>query len=183
MAEPLSKLLLGLLTGFLFGFFLQKGSVTKREVIVGQFRLRDFTVMKTMLTAIIVGGAGVYVLRAMGFAQLHPKPAQLGAVIAGGLIFGAGMVILGYCPGTGVAAAAEGKKDALFGVLGMMAGALIFAEIYAPLQTSLMKVWDLGTVTLPEMTGAPAWVFFAVLAAVAVLLFPRLTTWEQRRTD
>jgi uncharacterized protein len=181
VADPLSKILLGLLTGLLFGFFLQKAHVTKRDVIVGQFRLRDFTVMKTMLTAICVGGIGVYLLRALGMAQLHPKPAQLGAVIVGGLIFGVGMVVLGYCPGTGVAAAAEGRKDAWFGVLGMMAGALIFAEIYAPLQVTLVKVWDLGPVTLPELTSIPAWVFFAVLSLGAWFLFRWLTGWEQRR--
>jgi uncharacterized protein len=40
VADPIGKLLLGLLTGFLFGFVLQKGRVTKYETIVGQFRLR-----------------------------------------------------------------------------------------------------------------------------------------------
>jgi uncharacterized protein len=181
VADPLSKILLGLLTGLLFGFFLQKAHVTKRDVIVGQFRLRDFTVMKTMLTAICVGGIGVYLLKTMGLAQLHVKPAQLGAVVLGGLIFGVGMVVLGYCPGTGVAAAAEGKKDAWFGVLGMMAGALIFAEIYAPLQDTLMKVWDFGPVTLPEITHAPAWAIFGLLSIGAYFLFRWLTAWEQRR--
>ena len=127
MADPLGKLALGLITGFLFGFLLQKGGVTKYPVIVGQFLLRDFTVLKTMLTAVVVGGIGVYTLRAFGLASLHVKPAQLVAVSLGGLVFGVGMVLLGYCPGTGVAAAAEGKTDALFGVVGMMCGTMLFA--------------------------------------------------------
>lgn len=164
MADPVMKLLLGLVTGLIFGFLLQKGAVTKYPVIVGQFLLRDFTVMKVMLTAVVVGGIGVYALNAAGLATLHVKPAQLVAVAVGGLVFGVGMALLGYCPGTGVGAAAEGKKDAIVGLLGMMAGALIFAELYTPLNESLVKRCDLGPVTLPQLTGAPAWVFFAVLA-------------------
>jgi hypothetical protein len=58
VADPPSKLMLGLATGFVFGFLLQKGRVTKYQVIVGQFQLRDFTVLKTMLTAVAVGGGG-----------------------------------------------------------------------------------------------------------------------------
>lgn len=174
MADPLTKLMLGLLTGFIFGFVLQKGQVTKFPVIVGQFRLRDFTVMKVMITAIIVGGIGVYGFRALGMATLHPKPAQLAAVVIGGLVFGVGMALLGYCPGTGVAASAEGHKDGMFGLLGMMAGAALFAEFYGGLTGTLMKWWDLGPVTLPELTGVPSWMFFAAVAAGAVLLFRAL---------
>jgi uncharacterized protein len=183
VADKPAILLLGLFTGFLFGFALQKGRVTKYGVIVGQFLLRDFTVLKTMLTAIVVGGMGVYALRAMGLATLHPKPAQLAAVITGGLIFGVGMVLLGYCPGTGVAAAAEGHRDAAFGVLGMMCGALIFAEFYAGLSAGLMKMFDLGPVTLPQLTGVPAGVFLGALGVGAVLLFRALERWEARRAQ
>ena len=179
MADPLGKLLLGLFTGFLFGLFLQKGHVTKYPVIVGQFLLRDFTVLKTMLTAIVVGGAGVYALRALGLATLHVKPAQLAAVAIGGLVFGVGMVLLGYCPGTGVAAAAEGRRDAMFGVVGMMCGALLFAEMYGTFTRTVMRWFDLGPVTLPELTGLPVWLMIGVLGAGAFLLFRRIELWER----
>lgn len=171
MADSLGKLALGLFTGFLFGFFLQKGHVTKYKVIVGQFLLRDFTVLKTMLTAIVVGGAGVYALRAFGWATLHVKPAQLVAVAGGGLIFGVGMVLLGYCPGTGVAAAAEGRRDALAGVAGMFGGALLFAEHYAALTGNVLSWLNLGPVTLPELLPLPAWGIFLSLSLGALALF------------
>lgn len=64
--EAPSRLLLGLVTGILFGFFLHKGGVSKYAVITGQFLLRDFTMMKMMMTAIIVGGAGR--MQCMGWA-------------------------------------------------------------------------------------------------------------------
>jgi uncharacterized protein len=112
VADSPSKLLLSLLTGFVFGLLLHKSHVTRYTVIVRQFLLRDFTVLRTMLTAIVVGGAGVYTLRALGLASLHVRPAQLVAVAGGGLVFAVDTTVLGYCPGTGVAAAAEGNRDA-----------------------------------------------------------------------
>jgi uncharacterized protein len=180
VADSIGKLLLGLLTGFAFGFLLQKGQVTKYPVIVGQFLLRDFTVLKTMLTAVVVGGIGVYVLTALGAATLHVKPAQLVAVPVGGLIFGVGMALLGYCPGTGVAAAAEGKRDAWFGVAGMLFGALLFAEQFASLNSTVLSWFNLGPVTLPQLTHMPAAGIFVVLAAGAFLLFRRIERWEHR---
>jgi uncharacterized protein len=180
VADSLGKLLLGLMTGFAFGFLLQKGRVTKYRVIVGQFLLRDFTVLKTMLTAVVVGGIGVYALTALGAANLHIKPAQLAAVSIGGLIFGVGMVLLGYCPGTGVAAAAEGKRDAWFGVAGMLLGALLFAEQYASLSNTVLTWLNLGPVTLPQLTHLPAAVLLGLLAAGAFILFRRIEMWERR---
>jgi len=115
MFDTLPRILLGLGRGVIFGFLLQKGRVSARRVIVGQFLLRDFTVMKVMLTAIVVGGLGVYAMNAAGLTKLFVKPAQLAAIPVGGLIFGVGMVVLGYCPGTAIAAAGEGKGDEWFG--------------------------------------------------------------------
>jgi uncharacterized protein len=180
VADPISKLVLGLLTGLLFGFFLQKGGVTKYRVIVGQFLLRDFTVLKVMLTAVVVGGAGVYALRALGAASLHVKPAQLAAVCVGGGIFGIGMVLLGYCPGTGVAAAAEGKSDAAVGVAGMILGALAFAECFSFFGRTILRWFDLGPATLPDLLGAPAWTVLAALSVAAAALFRALERIERR---
>jgi uncharacterized membrane protein YedE/YeeE len=174
VADSISVLTLGLCTGLLFGFVLQKGQVTKFPVIVGQFLLKDFTVLKVMLTAIVVGGIGIYTLNALGLATLHPKPAMLVAVPLGGAIFGVGMVLLGYCPGTGVAAAAEGHRDAMFGVLGMLVGAAAFSEVFGSWKDTLLKWNDLGPVTLPQLTGIPAWVFLAVLTLAALALFRAL---------
>lgn len=179
MFEPMPRLLLGLLTGFLFGFFLQKGRVSDRRVIVGQFLLRDFTVMKVMMTAILVGGIGVYAMLAAGWVQLSVKPAHLLSIVAGALIFGPAMVFLGYCPGTAVAAAGEGKRDAWWGVLGMTVGAAVYAEFDVACTRTLRAPVDLGNVTLPQVTGVPAAAWFALLAVFAVVFF----RWLERRAE
>lgn len=177
MFETFPRILLGLLTGFAFGFLLQKGRVSDRRVILGQFLLRDFTVMKVMLTAIVVGGVGVYAMHGAGWTRLFVKPAQMVAVPVGGLIFGVGMVLLGYCPGTAVAAAGEGKRDAWWGMLGMLVAAAVYAELAGIFASSILTWSNLGPVTLPELTGVPAWVWFAGLAAGAALLF----RWLEKR--
>jgi hypothetical protein len=92
----LARLVLGLATGILFGFILQKGQVTKYQKIVSFFRWSDLTVQKVMFAAILSGMVGVYALHDLGFVNLHIKPMLLGANIAGGLIFGVGMLLLGF---------------------------------------------------------------------------------------
>jgi hypothetical protein len=90
------------LTGLVFGFLLQKGGVTRYNVIVNQFRFKDFTVLKTMLTAIVVGrSASTRCCNSGMIKGLSVKSAELAMNAGGGLIFGVGMVLLGYCPGHG----------------------------------------------------------------------------------
>ena len=112
MDDSPEKLALGLLTGIIFGFLLQKGRVAKYEVIVGQFLFMDWTVVKTMGTAVIVGAVGVYALVAADLASLDIRPLLLGGVLAGAVCFGIGIATLGYCPGTSVAGCGEGRRDA-----------------------------------------------------------------------
>ncbi|MDP3615144.1 MAG: hypothetical protein Q8R98_25150, partial [Rubrivivax sp.] len=72
---------LGLLFGVVFGFLLQKGGVARYEVLMGQFFLTDFTVIKVMLTAIVVGMVGIFSMRALGLIELHVKPTRYAANI------------------------------------------------------------------------------------------------------
>jgi hypothetical protein len=180
MFEPWTVIGLGLLAGFVFGFLLQKGGVTKYDVIVNQFRLQDFTVLKTMLTAIVVGGLGVYFLAGEGLARLSVKPALLVANVVGGLIFGIGMVLLGLCPGTAVAALGERNRRALAGILGMTFGALLQAETYG-LMAGLARSVDLGPLTWPDLLGISPWAILAGLAFASGVLFIGLEVWERRR--
>lgn len=102
-------LFVGLITGIIFGFLLQKGGVTDYDVLIGQLLLKDFTVIKIIITAIITGMIGIYFLKSKGLVKLHPKPGSLGSVVIGGLLFGIGFGLLGYCPGTVAGAVGHGK--------------------------------------------------------------------------
>jgi len=152
------QLLIGLGIGIFFGFLLQKGGVTRYDVIIGQLLLTDFTVVKIMLTAIVVGKIGVHLLKGVGVAQLHPKPGSFGSSLIGGLIFGIGFGILGYCPGTMIGAVGQGSLDALFGGLpGMLLGSGLFAEVYPTLEKKILNKGYFGEITFPQLLKVGHW--------------------------
>ncbi|MFP4285571.1 MAG: YeeE/YedE thiosulfate transporter family protein [Desulfovermiculus sp.] len=166
------QLLLGLIMGMIFGFLLQKGQVTKYDVIVGQLLLQDFTVVKVMLTAIIVGMIGIHVMRSRGWAELHPKPGSVGATVLGGLLFGAGMAILGYCPGTTLGAIGQGSLDALLGGLpGMLLGGILYAAAYPVLSTRIIQLGDFGVKTIPPLFRMNQATTIVLCWALALALF------------
>ena len=180
MFESPDKLALGLLTGILFGFLLQKGQVAKYHVIVGQFLLKDWTVVKVMGTAVLVGAVGVYALVEMGWATLHIRPFLIGGVLVGAVLFGVGLVVLGYCPGTSVAACGEGRRDAMVGVLGMLAGAGLFVAMYQPLQPVIKGLGDMGQITVPETLAISPWVIVGGLVVVGVAGLVLLERFDHR---
>lgn len=164
------QLAMGLFTGIIFGFLLQKGGVTRFDVIIGQLLLKDWTVVKIMMSAIIVGALGVHILRGMGLAKLNPKPGSWGINVAGGLIFGAGFAILGYCPGTISGAIGQGSLDAILGGLaGIILGSGIFAHMYPAVKPKILDKGTFSQKTLPEMLNVNPWV--VVIPVVAVLVF------------
>ncbi|MDD4363337.1 MAG: YeeE/YedE thiosulfate transporter family protein [Atribacterota bacterium] len=164
-----TQLLLGLLMGIIFGFLLQKGGVAKYDVIMGQLLLKDFTVIKIILSAIIVGMVGVYFLKDFKLAQLHPKPGSIGMTIIGGFIFGIGFALLGYCPGTISAAIGQGNIDALAGgLLGIIIGSGIFAHLYPGLEKILKKGW-FGEITIPEYLKVNHWIVIIPICLLIIL--------------
>lgn len=166
--EPL---LLGFLFGIVFGFLLQKGGATKYDVIVGQLLLTDFTVLKIMLTAVLVGMPGVYLMKNMGWVQLSPKSGSLGMNVIGGLVFGVGFALLGYCPGTIAGAIGNGYLDALTGgLIGIWIGTGLFASLYPRLNKGILSKGDYGDITLPRLLKVNDWVVVIPVGAL-ILIF------------
>lgn len=180
--EPIN-LVLGLGTGILFGILLQKGQVAKFQKILGQFLLKDWTVLKIMVTAIAVGTIGVHVLVAGGQASLHIQTAALARVIIGGVLFGAGLVIFGLCPGTSVAACGEGRRDAMVGVIGMLIGAGTYVAAFSALEPVMKSMPDFGKVTLPQVTGTSPWLWAIGLASVMAVALAILERIHPQQLD
>jgi len=151
--DSAKQLMLGFIFGVVFGFLLQKGGVAKYEVLMGALFLTDFTVMKIMLTAITVGMIGIFSMHALGLVQLHVKPTRYAANIIGGLIFGVGFALLGYCPGTGAAALGQGNYDAIGGIMGLLAGSYLYAEMSRYLDSTILKWGTRGRIMLPDLVG------------------------------
>ena len=165
------SLLLAVLFGGIFGALLHRGRVADYNVIVNQFRFRDFTVLRVMLTAIIVGGIGILFLHEAGLAQYHIKPADMLAVVFGAILFGIGMVIYGYCPGTGVAAVGTGSFHALVGFLGMLVGGILYALSYPWIQANILTIGSFGKIRLPDVTGVQDIIWFGGLFLLALVIF------------
>lgn len=176
-------LLQGVLAGLIFGFLLQKGRVARFDVIVGQLLLRDFTIIKIMLSAIVVGSIGVYAMLDTGLiAGLSIKSVSLEHVMIGGGLFGIGMACLGYCPGTALAAAGAGAKDAWWGILGMLVGSAFFAEAY-PLIEQFIPRGDARRTTLATAMGLPHWVIITFLILFFFAMLVLFAGYEQKREE
>ncbi len=160
----MNKIIQAVFFGFLFGFLLQKGGVANYHVLEGQLLLKDFTVIKVMLSAIIVGMVGIYVLHRMAGTKLHLKPTKIGANVIGGLIFGVGFAFAGYCPGTGAAALGQGEMPALSVMLGLVAGSYGYAELSQSMKKTVQTWGDLGRLTLPSVVGMKTGAFVALFA-------------------
>ena len=156
--------LLGLLTGVLFGFALHRAGFSRCGLA-----FRDFTMLKVMLTAIAVGmvGAAVLATFAPDVAHLKIKSLYVWGVLVGGLVFGVGMAIAGYCPGTALVGLGGGVRDGLLAVAGGLLGAFAFILAYPTLEPILIQPLDLGKLTLHETLRLP---YLPTALAVAAML-------------
>ena len=167
----MSFLINALITGTLFGFLLQKGRVLRYDTQVGALRLLDMTIVKFMFSAILVGMVGVHALYELGLAKPLILPTTLVANILGGIIFGMGWGLLGYCPGTSLGALGEGRLDAFWGILGMLTGVAAFAEIYPAISGTVLLWGREGSITIPQVFGVNHWILVTVFVIGGLLLF------------
>ncbi len=93
----MSGLFSALIFGLCFGFLLNKARLTNMDTIVNQFRFKDFTVLKYMLTTLIVAMPIIYLMQGLGFYTIANVPnTYVVGNLVGGLIFGVGMAIGGF---------------------------------------------------------------------------------------
>lgn len=169
-------LLYGLLVGIAMGAFIQRVGASSPAMILQNLRLKDLSVIKFMATTIAVGGLLSYLLQAGG-APMHfeIKPTYVYGVAIGGLIFGVGFALGGYCPGTCVVGIGEGRKDAWAAIAGGVVGAFVFTLLWPVLEPALVKPLNFGKLTIPEAIGANPLLSAAVMAVlftVIVTLLP-----------
>jgi uncharacterized membrane protein YedE/YeeE len=169
----MQMLIYGLFTGVVFGFLLQKGQVLRYDRQLGALRFQDMTIVKFMLSTILVSMVGVYLLKDLGMVSLSVKSTILGANILGGIIFGLGWGLLGYCPGTSGGALGEGRWDAVWGILGMLLGAAVHAEAFPWLKKTVLTWGDFGKITIPQVLGINHWfiIFPFVLGSLALFIW------------
>ena len=162
-----------LILGVLFGAILQYASLNKYNVISGLAILENFAVAKAIAVAIGIGAILLSVEIGLGFASYHVKPLILGGIILGGLLFGMGMAILGYCPGTLAVSLGEGSLDALIGIFGGLLGGIVFTWLLPSMGSILGP--NLGNISLNSLLGTNT--VFYILSFVIGGIFIAVSFW------
>lgn len=157
------NILFGLVVGFIFGFILTKTGITKYPRVLGMLLLKDFKILKFMLTVVTSSMILFYLLGDFGLLKVAPKNLEWGKLV-GGLIFGTGMGILGYCPGTMAARIGEGKKEAIIALFGMTIGIFIYALTIKPVKATFLSTEIDGNIFL--LLGLNKWL---VIIPAAIL--------------
>lgn len=168
--------------GIGFGFCLERAGFGSARKLTAVFYFYDMSVVKVMFSAIVTAMVGLFALSGAGLldlAEVYIEPTNYAAAIVGGLVFGAGFVIGGYCPGTAVASCATGRLDGLAFIGGMLAGVYAFAELMPGVDQWVADTAQ-GELTLPSLTGIPAGWFVAAFLGVLALAAWGMKAAERR---
>lgn len=157
-----------LIAGFLFGGIMQYAGINKNSTISGMASLDNYTVAKTIAMALGLGSILLNLEVALGFADYHIIPFLVTGIIAGGLIFGSGMAILGYCPGTLPISLGQGSMDALVGIIGGFVASATYSAYSADIEPLLTP--NLGEISLNTVMGSTVWYYIIVLIAGIALI-------------
>ncbi|MEQ8817579.1 MAG: YeeE/YedE thiosulfate transporter family protein [Thalassobaculum sp.] len=177
-----TAVLIGLAMGAVFGFALEKSRVFEPGMIVGQMQLGNFIMLKVFLTAVATGAVAIAALHGFGIVKLHPKATFYLADVVGGLLLGGGIALAGACPGTVLAQVGTGYRDAIFTLLGGVAGAVAFSYAQPALQPVLLAGGP-GKLTFAELAGLPYWAVALALAAALIAGLYALELWRPWRRD
>ena len=176
------SLILAVLIGIGFGFFLERAGFGSARKLVAQFYFTDMAVFKVMFSAIVTALLGLYYLSWMGWVDLSMvfvAPTYWMPQLIGGLVLGFGFIIGGYCPGTSLVAVSTGRLDALAFCGGVFAGIFAYGEAY-PWIADFVKSTDMGRVTLDSWLDVPMGAVVFAVVVVAVLGFWGATTVERK---
>lgn len=176
------NLWLAIIFGIAFGFIMQRVGAFEYENIVNALRLKDLSIPKFMLLAVAVTTVGVFSLRSIGLVSLDLIITNPVANIVGGLIFGVGFAFAGYCPGTSIGAMGEGKRDAVFTVLGGLVGVFAYTLLqqYAGISVS---GYDIGKISLTDLIHFDPFSLSIVYSILLVSVIFLVDRWEQKRQN
>ncbi len=168
----------GLLIGLAMGLLIQRVGASSPAMIAKNLRLENLSVIKFMAMTIAVGMIVVYGLSLVVPEALHfdVKPAYVVGVLLGGLVFGVGFALSGYCPGTCAVGIGEGRKDAIAAIVGGVVGALVFTLVYTTLVAPVVKLMDLGKITLADVLHLPSIAVALVVGAIFIAVISWLPT-------
>ena len=176
------SLIVALVIGIGFGFFLERGGLGSSTKLVAQFYFKDLTVFKVMFTAIITAMLGLYWLSRFGFLDLtlvYVNPTYILPQLLGGLIFGVGFVTGGLCPGTCLVSTSTGRIDGMFTLIGIFFGIFVFGETVSFFYDFLYST-SVGQITIPQLLNLPHAVLLLLIVMLAIAGFAGAEAVEKK---
>lgn len=170
------SLLYALFVGVAIRALLQRVGASSPAMILRSLRLEDLTVIKFMATTIAVATVTAYGASYWLSMHFDIQPTYLLGIAGGGLLFGTGFALAGYCPGTCVVGCGEGRKDAFVALLGGLTGTLVFTLVYAVIEPVLIRPLDFGRIRLPDVLPVPAFGLAIALAAILLTIVTAVPT-------
>lgn len=187
----------GILLGALFGFVLQRGRFCMNSAFRDIILMKDYTLLKAVVIAIVVQLIGFHLMASMDVIQLNPKPFLWGAVMVGGFIFGIGMVLAAGCASGTTYRVGEGMVGSFIALLGLMIGTVVTKLGALSWLDSLLKTdmftaittTDLGvdpgpylkegstSLTLANVLGLNPWILVGVISAVVLIVL----VWKREK--
>ena len=152
----MTDIFLGLFSGIAFGFVIQRIGATNAGKMARAHLMIEPDIPRFMLAAVVLSALGLLGLNTVGVGRTMVLPTSLVATGLAAVLFGVGWGLAGYCPGTTWAAAGEGRMDAVFALLGGLAGTAVFAQLHEQLIPLLYDPTNLGQLTLADWTGSRA---------------------------
>lgn len=177
------SLIVALAVGIAFGFLLERAGLGSARKLSAQFRLTDFAVLKVMFSAILTASLGVFWLSRLGLldvSRVYVPETFLLPQLAGGAVFGAGLVIAGLCPGTACVSAATGRVDGAAVIAGLLVGIAAYGAV-SPLVQRFATSTPRGAFTLPQLLGASHGITLLAIVILALGAFRAAEWWERRR--
>ncbi|MDF2771877.1 MAG: protein of unknown function YeeE/YedE [Geminicoccaceae bacterium] len=179
-----TSLVVAVLLGIAFGWFLERGGMGNARKLAGQFYFTDLAVLKLMFSAILTAMLGLFWLSWAGLLDLsrvYVPETFIVPQLVGGVVFGIGFAVGGLCPGTSCVAAATGRQDGLALVGGMLTGVFVFGEAF-PVVQRFADSTARGAWTLPDALGLSHGTVVGMIVAAALGAFAG-AEWLERRAE
>jgi uncharacterized membrane protein YedE/YeeE len=168
-----ASLIVALIIGIAFGWFLERSGMGSARKLAGQFYLTDLTVFKVMFTAILTAMLGVFWLGWLGVldvSRIYVPETWILPQLVGGVVFGTGFAMAGLCPGTSCVSAATGRIDGVAVILGMYAGVFGTGLLFERLATFYAST-PRGAFTLPDLLNVNQGVIVFAIVLIALAGF------------
>lgn len=172
--------------GTLFGYFLEVSGLGSPKKLNAQFTLKDWSVFKVMFTSIVVASLGLWLFSLVGlvdFSTINIQTTYFWAMLIGGSLLGIGLSVGGYCPGTSIVGLFSGRLDAVFFVLGIVMGTVIFALSFNFIEPLYVGSKGPTRETLYELFGLPVWVILTALVIIALIGFRVANKFEEKNNS